>query len=63
MSLLLLPCSNLHILLKAVYMLFLATWFVVALMNKCCVYGYMVVIAEWKNGDPLTLTIKATLDK
>lgn len=48
MSLLLLPYSDLHILLKAVCML-LATWFVVALMNNCYVCGYyMVGMAEWK---------------
>ena len=49
MSLLLLPYSDLHILLKAVCMLLLATWFVVALMNNCYVCGcYMVGMAEWK---------------
>lgn len=62
MSLLLLPYSYLYIPLKSVYM-FLATWFIVALINKCCVCDYMVVFAEWKNGNLLTLNIKAALDK
>ena len=54
MSLLLLPSSNLHILLKAVNMLPLVTGFVVALMNKCYICGYMVEIAELKNCDSFT---------
>lgn len=43
--------------------MFLVTWFVVAVINTCCVCDYMVVFAEWKNGNLLTLNIKAALDK
>lgn len=56
-----LPYSNLCILLKAVH-IFLDTWFVFALMNKCYACGYMVEIVERQNGDALTLNIKAAPD-
>ena len=50
---------NLYVLLKAVNMLFLVIWFIVALMNKCYVCCYMVGIAEWNSGDSFTCNYKS----